>query len=181
MKKSILFTTIVAGILLSACGSSNNNSQPKMKDMSEIEKLTKEQFAEETAAINVHVFQEMGNLLDKHAIIDADFEKDLDKLYKNSVGQMVEYGKFLATKDEETRDDYITTSLTSSWAAMDKLGAEVTEGFETKFDARIPEFEAYGSEDLEGKFDDLFAIMDFLDMERIKEERPESAKEFGIQ
>ena len=149
--------------------------------MNKIEKLSKEQFAEETAAINVHVFQEMGNLLDKHAKIDADFEKDLDKLYKNSVGQMVEYGKFLATKDEESREDFITTSLTSSWAAMDKLGAEVTEGFEAKFDSRMPEFEAYGSVYLERMFKDLFAVMDFLDLERIKEERPESAMEFGIQ
>ena len=180
MKKSILFTIIVVGLIHVGC-SSSSNSQPKLKDMSEIEKLTKEQFAEETAAINVQAFQGMDKLLDKHAKIDADFEKDLDKLYKNSVGQMVEYGKFLATKDEETRHDYLTTSLTSSWAAMDKLGAEVTEGFETKFDARMPEFEASGSAYLERMFDDLFAITDFLDLERIKEERPESAEQFGIQ
>lgn len=178
MKKSTLLTFIVAGLTLGGCSSSN--SQPKMKNMSEIEKLTKEQFAEETAAIQVHVFQEMGNLLDKHAKIDATFEKDIDALHNSSVGQMVEYGKFLATKDEETRDDYITTSLTASWEAMDKLGADVSEGFETKFDARLPEFQAYGGDNLERIFDDLFAIMDFLDLERVKEERPESAKEFGI-
>ena len=179
MKKSILFTFIVAGIILSGC--SNSNSQPKLKDMSEIEKLTKEQFAEEAAAIQVHVFQEMRNLLNKHAKIDAAFEKDIDALHNSSVGQMVEYGKVLATKDEETRDDYITSSLTASWNAMDKLGSEVSEEFEKKFDERIPEFQAYGGNNLERKFDDLFAILNFLDFERIKEEHPVSAKEFGIQ
>ena len=178
MKKTILFTFIVAGLILGGCSSSN--SQPKLKDMSEIEKLTKEQFAEETAAINVHVVQEMGKLLDKHSKIDANFEKDIDALHKSSVRQMVEYGKVLDKKDEKTRVDYVMASLTASWDAMDKLGTEVTEGFEAKFDARLPELEAYGVNNLERKSDDLFAIMNFLDFERIKEERPESAKEFGI-
>ena len=177
MKKSILYTFIVAGLILSGCSS---NSQPKFKAMSEIEKLTMEQFAEEAAAIQVHVFQEMGNLLDKHSKIDANFEKDIDALHNSSVGQMVEYGKVLDKKDEETRDDYITTSLTATWTAMEKMGTDVSEEFEKKFDGRLPELEAYGGDNLERKFDDLFAILNFLDFERIKEEHPVSAKEFGI-
>ena len=179
MKKSILFTLVVAGFMLSGC--SSGNSQPKIKDMNEIEKLTKEQFAEETAAIYTNVFQEIMNLLNKHPKIDAGFEKDIDKLYDESVKQMIPYGKFLTTKDEETRDDYITTSLTASWSAMDKFDPVVTASFEKQLDDRQQEFEAYGSTNLERKFDDLFAIMDFMDFERIKEERPESAKEFGIE
>ena len=178
MKKSILFTFIVAGLLLSGC--SNSNSQPKLKDMSEIEKLTMEQFADEAAAIYVHVFQEMGSIMNKHSKVDAAFEKDINALHKSSVGQMLEYGKVLATKDEETRDEFIIASLTASWSAMDKMGAKVSEDFEKQFDARIPEFEAYGGDILERKFDDLFAIMNFLDLERVKEEHPETAKEFGI-
>jgi len=178
MKKSILLTIIIAGFILFGCG--NSNSQPKLKDMSEIEKLTKEQFAEETAAINTHVMQEMGNLFDKYTKIDAGFEKDIDELHKSSVAQMVEYGKVLAKKNEETRDDYITESLTASWTAMEKMGPEA-EAFEKKFDERLPELQAYDSDKLERIFNDLFGIMDFLDLERIKEERPESAKEFGIQ
>jgi hypothetical protein len=178
MKKSILFTIIVAGLILGGCSSSN--SQPKLKAMSEIEKLNKEQFVEETAAINTHVIQEMGTLLDKYIKIDADFEKDITQLHKSSVGQMVEYGKVLAKKDEETRDDYITESLTASWTEMEKMGPEA-EAFEKKFDERLPELQAYGSDKLERIFNDLFGIMDFLDFERAKEDHPESAKEFGIQ
>ncbi len=178
MKKSILFTFILAGIILSGC--SNSNSQPKLKDMSEIEKLTMEQFAEETAAIYVNVFHEIGSLLKKHTKIDAGFEKDIDKLYDNSVKQMVQYGEVLSKKDEEIRDEHVIASLTASWKAMDKLGPEVSEDFEKQLDARMPEFEAYGSDNLERKFEELFSIMDFLDFETIKEERPESAKELGI-
>ena len=165
-------------LTLSGC---NGSSQTKIKDMYEIEKLTKEQFAEATAAIYVDVFQQMDNLLDKYTKIDSKFEKDIDELQKSMVGQMVEYGKILAKKDVEMRDDFITSCLTTSLSAMEKLGPEVAEGFEKKFDKRLPELQAYGSQNLERKFDDLFAIMDFLDFERIKEERPESAKEFGVE
>ena len=178
MEKSILPTSIATGSILS--GGSSSNSQAKLKDMSEIEKLTMEQFADQTAAIYVHVFQEIGNLLNKHATIDEDFEKDIDKLYDSSVKQMIQYGEVLAKKDEDTRDDYVLASLTASWSALDKLGSQVSEDFEKQFDERLPELEAYASDNLERRFDDLFAIMDFMDFERIKEERPESAKELGI-
>ena len=161
-------------LTLSGC---NGSSQTKIKDMYEIEKLTKEQFAEETGAIYVNVFQEIDNLLDKYSKIDSKFEKDIDELHNRSVGHMVEYGRVLAKKNQEMRDDFITTSLTASMTAMEKLGSEVSEGFEKKFDKRLPELQDYGSSNLERKFDDLFAIMDFLDLERIKEERPESAKD----
>ena len=149
--------------------------------MKEIEELTKEQFAEETAAIFVDVFKEIENLLNKHDKIDGGFEEDINKLYDSSVKQMIEYGKVLAKQDEETQDDYVATCMTASWSAMDKLGPEISEAFEKQFDERLPELEAYGSNNLERKFDDLFAIMDFLDFERIKKDRPESAKELGIE
>ena len=149
--------------------------------MKEIEKLTKEQFAEESGAIYAHVFQEIGNLLNKHAKIDAGFEKDIDKLYDSSVKQMLQFGKVLATKDEETRNDYVMTSALASWAALDKLDPKVTAVTEKQLDERQHEFEAYASLNLERKFDDLFSIMDFIDFDTLKEERPESAKEFGIQ
>lgn len=179
MKKINLVIIIVAGLILNGC--SNSNSQNNLKNMSEIEKLTKEQFAEATAAIYVNVFQEIDNLFDKYTKIDSEFEKDIDELQKSTVGQMVEYGKVLAKKDVEMRDDFITSSLTESLSALEKLGPDVAEGFEKKFDQRLPELQAYGSQNLERKFDDLFAIMDFLDLERIKEEHPESAKEFGVE
>ena len=97
--------------------------------MYEIEKLTKEQFAEETGAIYVNVFQEIDNLLDKYSKIDSKFEKDIDELHNRSVGHMVKYGKILTKKDEKMRDDFITTCLTASMTAMEKLGSEVSEGF----------------------------------------------------
>ena len=178
MKKINLFILVVAGLLLSGC---NNSSQTKIKDMNEIEKLTKEQFAEETAAIYAHVFQEVGNLLNKHSKIDAGFEKDIDKLYDSSVKQMIEYGKVLAKKDAETRQDYIMTSAIASFGALDKLDPKVTAETEKQLDERQHEFEEYASENLERKFDDLFSIMGFMDFETLKEERPESAKEFGIE
>ena len=149
--------------------------------MNKIEKLSKEKFAEETSVIYLNVFQEIDKLFDKYTKIDSEFEKEIDELHKRSVEQMIEYGKVLAKKEEETKSDFITSCLLDNMTAMEKLGSEVTEGFEAKFDARLPELEAYGGNNLERKFDDLFAIMNFLDFERIKEECPESAKEFGIQ
>ena len=148
--------------------------------MSEIEKLTKEQFAEETTAININTFQEMENLLDKYTKIEADFEKEIDKLYKNSVKQMIKYGKVLAKKDKETKDDFLTESLIAAAYAMEKMESEV-EAFEKKFDERLPELQAYGSEKIGQMFKHLFGIMDFMDFERIKEDYPETAKEFGIE
>ncbi|HKM94963.1 MAG TPA: hypothetical protein VJY41_15035 [Prolixibacteraceae bacterium] len=148
--------------------------------MNEIEKLTSEQFAEQTAAIYVNVFLEIGNLLNKHPKIDAGFEEDIEKLYDSSVKQMIQYGKVLAQKDEETREDFTTTSCIASWDALSKIDPIVALSTEKQLDERQLEFETYGSDNLERKFDELFAIMDFLDFEKIKEERPESAKEFGI-
>ena len=179
MKKIILFTVIVAGLVLSGC--SKSSSQSKLKDVSDIEKLTKEQFAEEAAAIYTHVFEEIGNLLNKHAKIDVGFEKDIDKLYESSVNQMIQYGKVLAKKDAETRQDYIMTSALTAWGAFDKIDPKVKEDTEKQLDERQHEFEAYGSENLERKFDELFSVMDFMDFETLKEERPLSAKEFGIE
>ena len=179
MRKIILLTVIVAAFILNGCGGSS--SQPNLKDTSEIEKLTKEQFAQEAAGIYIHVFQEIGNLMSKHAKIDGSFEKDIDKLYESSVKQMIQYGKVLAKKDEETRQDYIMTSAIASWDALDKLDPKVTANTEKQLDERGHEFEAYGSDNLERKFDELFSIMDFMDFETLKEERPESAKEFGIE
>ena len=178
MKKINLFILVVAGLLLSGC---NNSSQTKIKDMNEIEKLTKEQFVEEASAIYLHVIQEVGNLLDKHTKIDAGFEKDIDKLYDSSAKQMIEYGKVLAKKDAETRQDYIMDTALAAWGAFDKIDPKVTEGREKQLNERQHEFEVYASDNLERKFDDLFSIMDFMDFETLKEERPESAKEFGIE
>ena len=179
MKKINLVIIIVVGFILSGC--SSNNSQNKLKEMKEIEKLSKEQFAEETVAIYLNVFKEIDILFDKHTKIDSEFEKEIDELYKRSMGQMVEYGKVLATKEEETRDDFIESCLMGSMTAMEKLGPEISEGYEKKLDERLPELEAYGSTNLEREFDDLYSIMDFLNLERIREERPESAKELGIE
>ena len=178
MKKIILFTLIVAGLFLSGCGKSN--SQSTFKDVNDIEKLTKEQFAEEAAAIYAHVFEEVGNLLNKHAKIDAGFEKDIDKLYDNSVKQMIQYGKVLAKKDAETRQDYAMTSYLAGWTAIDNVDPKFVVATEKQLDERQHEFEAYASENLERKFDELFSIFDFLDFEQLKETRPVSAKEFGI-
>lgn len=149
--------------------------------MNEIEKLTKEQFAEEAGAIYAHVFEEVANLLNKHSKIDAGFEKDIDKLYDSSVKQMLEYGKVLDKKDPETREDYAMTSFLASWTALDKIDPEVVAAAEKQLDERQHEFEVYASPNLERKFDDLFSIMDFLNFETLKEERPVSAKEFGIE
>ena len=179
MKKLNLLTIIIASFILFGCSSSN--SQPKLKSMNEIEKLTKEQFIEETAAIHNHVFEQMNKLLDKHKKIDANFEKEIDKLHNSSVTQMIEYGKVLAKKDEETRSDYITSGLMAMWDAMEEKGTEASDDFEEKFDKRMPEFEAYGSEDLGRKLNDLFGIMDFMNLEDAKEMHPETAKEFGIE
>ena len=178
MKKVSLFILVVAGLILSGC---NGSSQTKIKDMSEIEKLTKEQFSQEVAAIYVNVSLEIGNLLNKHAKIDAGFEKDIDKLYDSSVKQMIEYGKVLDKKDAETRQDYVMTTGLAAWAALDKIDPKVNADMEKQLDERVPEFEAYASDNLERKFDDLFKIMDFLDFETLKADRPESAKEFGIE
>lgn len=149
--------------------------------MNKIEKLTKEQFAEETSVIYLNVFQEIDKLFDKYTKIDSEFEKEIDELHKRSVEQMIEYGKVLAKKEEETKSDFITSCLLDNMTAMEKLGTEVSDGYEKKLDQRLPELQAYGSANLERKFDELYSIMDFLDLETLKEERPESAKEFGIQ
>ena len=127
------------------------------------------------------MIQEVGNLLDKHTKIDVGFEKDIDKLYDSSVKQMIQYGKVLAEKDAETRQDYIVDTALAAWGAFDKIDPKVTEAREKQLNERGHEFEAYASENLERKFDELFSIMDFLDFENLKEERPESAKEFGIE
>ena len=66
--------------------------------MNKIEKLTKEQFAEETSVIYLNVFQEIDKLFDKYTKIDSEFEKEIDELHKRSVEQMIEYGKVLAKK-----------------------------------------------------------------------------------
>ena len=179
MKKIILLTVIGLSIIISGC--SNGNSQTKLKRMNEIEKLTKEQFIEETAAIHNHVFDQMNKLLDRHKTIDVNFENDINKLHNSSVTQMIEYGKVLAKKDEEDRSDYITSSLMAMWDAMEEKGTEASDDFEEKFDKRMPEFEAYGSEDLGRKLNDLFGIMDFMNLEDAKEMHPETAKEFGIE
>ena len=179
MKKIILLTVIGLSIIISGC--SNCNSQTKLKRMNEIEKLTKEQFIEETAAIHNHVFDQMNKLLDRHKTIDVNFENDINKLHNSSVTQMIEYGKVLAKKDEETRSDYITSGLMAMWDAMEEKGTEASDDFEEKFDKRMPEFEAYGSEDLGRKLNDLFGIMDFMNLEDAKEMHPETAKEFGIE
>jgi hypothetical protein len=149
--------------------------------MNKIEKLSKEQFAEETSVIYLKVFQEIDKLFDKYTKIDSEFEKEIDELHKRSVEQMIEYGKVLAKKEEETKSDFITSCLLDNMTAMEKLGTEVSDGYEKKLDQRLPELQAYGSANLERKFDELYSIMDFLDLETLKEERPESAKEFGIQ
>ena len=179
MRKTILFTIINISIILSGC--SNSNSQPKLKSMSEIEVLTKEQFIEEIAAIHNHVFEQMNKLLDKHKTIDVNFEEDIDMLHSSSVAQMIEYGKVLAKKDEETRSDYITSSLMAMWDVMEEKGTEASDDFEEKFDKRMPEMEAYGSEDLGRKLNDLFGIMDFMNLEDAKQMHPETAKEFEIE
>lgn len=179
MRKTILFTIINISIILSGC--SNSNSQPKLKSMSEIEVLTKEQFIEEIAAIHNHVFEQMNKLLDKHKTIDVNFEEDINKLHNKSVAQMIEYGKVLAKKDEETRSDYITSSLMAIWDVMEENGTEASDDFEEKFDKRMPEMEAYGSEDLGRKLNDLFGIMDFMNLEDAKQMHPETAKEFEIE
>lgn len=169
---------VVAGFIFSGC---NNSSQAKFKDMKEIEKLTKKQFSKETGDIYVNVIQEIGKLLNKHAKIDVNFEKDIDILYQSSVKQMLEYGKVLAKKEKKTREEYIDASELAAWAALDKIDQKITADIEKQLDERLHEFEEYQSLTLERKFDDLFEITDFLDFERIKEKRPESAKEFGIQ
>ena len=179
MRKIILLTVIVAAFILNGCGGSS--SQPNFKDMDEIEKLTKEQFIEETAAIHNYVFEQMNKLLDKHKTIDVNFEEDINMLHNRSVAQMIEYGKVLAKKDEETRSDYVTSSLMAMWDAMDETGSEESDDFEEKFDMRMPELEAYGSESLGRKLNDLFGIMDFMNLEDAKEMHPETAKEFGIE
>ena len=164
MKKVILFTFVVVSFILNGC--SGSNSQPKFKSMSEIEKLSKDQFIEETIAIYNNVFEGMNNLLDKHKKIDGGFEEDINKLHSNSISQMIEYGKVLAKKDDETKRDYVTSSLMGMWDAMEEKGAEASDGFEEKFDMRMSELEAYGSESLGRKLNDLFGIMDFMDFEK---------------
>ena len=176
MKKIILLTVILAAFILNGC--SGSSSQANFKNMAEIEKLSKEEFAEETAALNNHVMKEMDKLLDKHAKIDAKFEDEITKLHNSSVKQMIEYGKVLNKKDAETRSDYVVESLMAMWENGDEMEGEA---FEAKFDKRIPELEAYSSKNLERIFDDLFALMDFLDFEDAKDRHPVTAKEFGIQ
>ncbi|MDD2413011.1 MAG: hypothetical protein PHR79_08885 [Bacteroidales bacterium] len=177
MKKIILF--ICVGLFIYGCN--NNDSSDKFKEMKEIEKLTKKQFSEEAGAIYANVFQEIGKLLNKHEKIDVAFEKDIDILYQSSVKQMLEYGKVLANKEEQIREDYLFASTLAAWDALDKIDPKVSADVEKQLDERMHEFEEYQSLTLERKFDDLFAIMDFLNFEKLKEERPESAKEFGIQ
>lgn len=67
------------------------------------------------------------------------------------------------------------------WDAMEEKGTEASEDFEEKFDKRMPEFEAYGSENLGRKLNDLFGIMDFMNFEDAKEMHSKTAKEFGIE
>ncbi len=94
---------------------------------------------------------------------------------------MIEYGKVLAKKDKETKDDFLTESLIAAAYAMEKMESEV-EAFEKKFDERLPELQAIRkSEKIGQMFKHLFGIMDFMDFERIKEDYPETAKEFGIE
>lgn len=176
MKEITLFTIILAAFFTTGC--SGNNSQLKFKRMSEIEKISKDQFIEETIAIYNNVFQGMNNLLDKHEKIDAKFEKEINELHSSSVRQMIEYGKFLDKKNTDTRSDYITSTLMAMWDKMDNSEAEA---FEEKFDKRMPELQAYGSESLGRKFNDLFGIMDFMDFEDAKDRHSETAKEFGIE
>lgn len=178
MKRTILFTLVVTGLILSGC---NSSSQPELKDANEIEKLTQQQFSEETAAIYANVFQEVGDLLIKHGKVDANFEKTIDKIFDRSAKQMIEYGKVLAKKDAETRQAFIMTSSLDAWTALEKLDAKFMEDAEKQLEVRQQEFEDYGSENLDRKFDELFSIMNFLDFEQLKEEHPETAKEFGIQ
>lgn len=176
MRKIIVLTVIVVAFMLNGC--SGNNSEANFRDMAEIEKLSKEEFAVETAALFKHVVKEMDGILDKHSKINADFEEAIAKLHNRAVKQMIEYGKVLDKKDKETRSDYVLNSLMAMWD-----GGEdgVAEAFEEKFDKRMPELEASGSEILGRRFSDLFGIMDFLDFEEAKERHPETAKEFGIQ
>ena len=176
MKKIILLTVILGAFIINGCNGSS--SQPNFKNMAEIEKLTKEEFAVETAALNKQVMKDMEKLLDKHAKIDAKFEDEITNLHNSSVKQMIEYGKVLNKKDAETRSDYVVESLMAMWENGDEMEGEA---FEAKFDKRIPELEAYSSKNLERIFDDLFALMDFLDFEDAKETHPVTAKEFGIQ
>ena len=176
MRKIILFTVIVISFILTGC--SGSNSQSKFKDMNKIEKLSKDQFIEETIAIYNNVFQGMNNLFDKHEKIDAKFEEEINKLHNSSVKQMIEYGKVLNKKDTDTKSDYITSTLMAMWDKMDNSEAEA---FEEKFDKRMPELQAYGSESLGRKFNDLFGIMDFMDFDDAKDRHPETAKEFGIE
>ena len=176
MRKIILFTVIVISFILTGC--SGSNSQSKFKDMNEIEKLSKDQFIEETIAIYKNVFQGMNNLLDKHEKVDAKFEEKINELHNSSVKQMIEYGKVLNKKDTDTKSDYITSTLMAMWDKMDNSEAEA---FEEKFDKRMPELQAYGSESLGRKFNDLFGIMDFVDFDDAKDRHPETAKEFGIE
>ena len=176
MKKIILLTVILGAFIINGCNGSS--SQPNFKNMAEIEKLSKEEFAEETAALNNHVMKEMDKLLDKHAKIDAKFEDEITKLHNSSVKQMIEYGKVLNKKDAESRSDYVVESLMAMWENGDEMEGEA---FEEKFDMRMPELEAYGSESLGRKLNDLFGIMDFMNLEDAKEMHPETAKEFGIE
>ena len=67
------------------------------------------------------------------------------------------------------------------WDVMEEKGTEASDDFEEKFDERMPEMEAYGSEDLGRKLNDLFGIMDFMNLEDAKEMHSETAKEFGIE
>lgn len=175
MKKIILF--ICVGLFIYGCN--NNDSSDKFKEMSEIEKLTKKQFAEEVVAIHYDVYQKIGKLLDKHSEIDAGFENEIDALHYRSVIQMIEYGKVLALKNEKTKNDYIAESLYAMIYAMEKRIKETGE-FEKIFDQRLPELEAYGDDNLKRKFNELFSIMDFLDLETIKENYHESTKEFEL-
>ena len=171
MKQLILFTLITTTIIINGCGS--EHSQIRFKDISEIEKLNKEQFAKETATIYAQVFKEIGNLLDKYTIIDAEFEMEIDELHKNSVGQMYKYGKVLASKDPVIRNEYLKSSIIAMSSAMEKMEPEVLVVFEKKLNKRLPELDACCSDYIKRKFNDLFAIMDFLDFDKIQEKYPE--------
>ena len=176
MRKIIVCTVIFVAFILNGC--SGSNSQANFKDMAEIEKLSKEEFSVETLALCKHVMKEMDRILDKHSKINTDFEEAIAKLHNSSVKQMIEYGKVLVKKDKETRRDSILNTLMAMWDGRKDGEAEA---FEEKFDKRMPELEASGSESLGRRFNDLFGIMDFLDFEEAKERHPETAKEFGIQ
>jgi len=146
-----------------------------------IEQLSKDEFAKQAATIYINAFLGIITLLDKHKIIDESFEDDITQLYEESAKKMIQYGKALEKKDEETRQEFIMASGLTGWAMIDEIDPKEKEAFEKQLDDREPEFAAYQSLTLKRKFNNLFQILNFLNFEELKEENPESAKEFGIE